>query len=137
MRTSLRCLVATLFCSCGAALALVAVTPRHVPPRLAIERPLTPREVAEALVAQTVTITLNGVNDTTIGTATITMPVLLGDTNGDRVVNSGDATETRGRAGQTVSATNFRSDVNTDGFLNSGDTIIVRNSSGTAVDTQP
>ena len=61
------------------------------------------------------------------------MGVLLGDTNGDRFVNAGDALQTRNRSGQTTDATNFRSDVNTDGFVNSGDTTVVRSRSGTAL----
>ena len=58
------------------------------------------------------------------------MGVLVGDTNGDRFVNAGDALQTRNRSGQATDATNFRSDVNTDGFVNSGDTLIVRANSG-------
>ena len=58
---------------------------------------------------------------------------LLGDTNGDRSVNAGDAIQTRNRAGQAVDSTNFRSDVNLDGFVNSGDTTVVRGQSGYSV----
>ena len=84
--------------------------------------------------AQTLVVSLTGVNDgTTTGTATVTMPVLVGDTNGDRSVNSGDSTETRSRSGQLAGANNFRSDVNTDGTINSGDAFIVRQNSGTIV----
>jgi hypothetical protein len=56
---------------------------------------------------------------------------LVGDTNGDRFVNSGDALQTRTRSGQAADATNFRSDANADGFVNSGDTTVVRAGSGT------
>ncbi len=59
------------------------------------------------------------------------MSVLVGDTNGDRIVNSGDALQTRNRSGQATDTTNFRSDVNTDGFVNSGDSTVVRSRSGT------
>jgi hypothetical protein len=61
------------------------------------------------------------------------MGVLLGDSNGDGFVNSGDAVQTRGRSGQAAGATNFRSDVNADGFINSGDTLSVRSRSGTSI----
>src|SRR5204862_1281945 len=61
----------------------------------------------------------------------VPMNVLMGDTNGDALVNAGDALQTRNRAGQVITATNFRSDVNADGFVNSGDTFIVRARSGT------
>ena len=59
--------------------------------------------------------------------------MLIGDTNGDRVVNAGDALQTRNRAGQATDGTNFRSDVNLDGFVNSGDTTAVRARSGNSV----
>ena len=65
--------------------------------------------------------------------ATITWGHLLGDTNGNAAVNSGDTVQTQGRSGQPVDGTNFRSDVNTDGALNSGDTTFVRARSGQAL----
>ena len=65
--------------------------------------------------------------------ATITWGHLLGDTNASTGVNSGDSVQTRGRSGQPVDGTNFRSDVNTDGSLNSGDTTFVRARSGQAL----
>jgi hypothetical protein len=84
--------------------------------------------------AQTLSIRLNAA-DNGASTADVLVPlsVLIGDTNGDRVVNGGDAIQTRARAGQGASETNFRSDVNTDGVVNGGDTISVRNRSGTAL----
>ena len=81
-------------------------------------------------------VTLVGVHDTmgsTLANTTVAMGLLRGDTNNDRVVNGGDALQTRSRAGQAADATNFRSDVNTDGFINSGDTLIVRAASGTTI----
>ncbi len=70
--------------------------------------------------AQTINVTLNNVNGST--NVTIPMRLLIGDTNGDGFVNSGDALQTRNRSGQATDATNFRSDVDADGFINSGDT---------------
>jgi hypothetical protein len=61
------------------------------------------------------------------------MSVLSGDSNGDRVVNSGDALQTRSRAGQVASVSNVRSELNLDGNINSGDTIFVRARSGTFI----
>jgi hypothetical protein len=61
------------------------------------------------------------------------MGVLVGDTNSDASVNSGDALQTRGRSGQTANGTNFRSDVNIDGAINGGDALIVRSRSGIAL----
>jgi hypothetical protein len=84
--------------------------------------------------AQTLSVRLNAA-DNGANTADVLVPlsVLVGDTNGDRVVNGGDAIQTRARAGQGASETNFRSDVNTDGTINSGDAIAVRSRSGTAL----
>ncbi len=79
-------------------------------------------------------ITLNGVNDgTTTGTATITMPVLVGDTNGNGAVNSTDIGQTKSQSGQPVTASNFREDVTADGNLNSSDISLVKSKSGTGL----
>ena len=91
-------------------------------------------DLAAVANAQTLGITLTNVtagSDT--GDVNIPMRVLLGDTNGDRFVNAGDALQTRNRSGQATDPTNFRSDVNIDGFVNSGDTTVVRSRSGTAL----
>ena len=61
------------------------------------------------------------------------MGVLIGDSNGDGVVNSGDATQVRSRAGQATAPTNFRWDLNVDGLINSGDAALVRNRSGNGI----
>jgi len=83
---------------------------------------------------QIVTIKLAGVNDgTTTADLSIPMGVVVGDTNGDGTVNSGDSQQTRNRSGQITNATNFRSDVNTDGTVNSGDSFIVRSRSGQGI----
>jgi hypothetical protein len=84
---------------------------------------------------QAVTVRLNNVSDTTgnVGNLSVTMRVLVGDTNGDGVVNSGDALQTRARSGQTPGAGTFRSDVNVDGTINVGDTTIVRTNSGNTI----
>ncbi len=79
----------------------------------------------------TVAVTLNGVNDgTTTGTATVRLPVLVGDTTGDSVVNSADATQARTNSGQVTDGNNFRTDVNADGTVNSADATLVRRNSG-------
>jgi hypothetical protein len=84
---------------------------------------------------QTLEVTLTNVSDSmSTGDVPIQLPVLLGDTTGDRFVNSGDVTQTKNRSGQTVTTTNFRSDVTTDGTINSGDALVVRGRSGTALD---
>ncbi len=83
---------------------------------------------------QTIMVTLTSVNDGThLGDVAIPMGILLGDTNGDRSVNTGDAPQTRNRSGQPTDATNFRSDVNSDGVINSGDSFIVKSRAGTSL----
>jgi hypothetical protein len=82
---------------------------------------------------QTVTVALSSVTDAysqVLPNTSVNASFLLGDTNGDRFVNGGDALQTRNRSGQGIDPTNFRSDVNVDGSLNSGDTLVVRNRSG-------
>jgi hypothetical protein len=84
--------------------------------------------------AQTITVTLFGINDgINIGDLPISIGMLVGDTNGDGKVNSGDAIQTRSRSGQQAGAANFRSDVNFDGTINGGDAIQVRARSGTSL----
>lgn len=85
---------------------------------------------------KTVTVTLNNVTDTLgNGNSSVqgSMSVLIGDTNGDRTVNSGDAIQTKNRSGQDTSAANAVWDVNTDGAVNAGDAFIVRRNSGTSL----
>jgi len=87
--------------------------------------------LADVASAQTAQITLGNVDDgTNARDVVIAFPVLVGDANGDKTVNSGDAQQTRNRSGQATDATNFRSDFNLDGTINSGDAIIVRSRSG-------
>jgi hypothetical protein len=84
--------------------------------------------------AQTIQVTLTGVsNGTTTGSVTVPMGVLLGDSNADRAVNTGDTQITRSRSGQLAGSANFRSDVNSDGTINSGDAMVVRTQSGTGL----
>jgi hypothetical protein len=83
--------------------------------------------------AQSVTISLANVNDllgNALANVSVPMAVLLGDSNGDRIVNSGDVQQTRNRSGQGTSAANFGTDYNLDGTINSGDATIVRSRSG-------
>ena len=86
--------------------------------------------------AQTIAVNLSNVTDEfsqVLANTAVNASFLLGDTNGDRSVNAGDALQTRNRAGQGADSTNFRSDVNLDGIVNSGDTAIMRARSGDAL----
>jgi hypothetical protein len=83
---------------------------------------------------QLATVTISNVNNgTSTSNVAIPLAVVVGDVNGDRTTNAGDATLTRARSGQTADNANFRSDVNTDGVVNSGDTSIVRGRSGQGI----
>jgi hypothetical protein len=76
---------------------------------------------------QRITVTLFNVNDGThTGNASVSMGILIGDVNGNATVNAADVAQTKGRLGQTVDGTNFRSDVNANGAINSGDVAIVK-----------
>ncbi|MDQ6654929.1 MAG: dockerin type I repeat-containing protein, partial [Verrucomicrobiota bacterium] len=84
--------------------------------------------------AQRTNIMLSNVKSgSNLGSITIPMGTLRGDTNGDGAVNVGDALQTRNRSGFATDATNFRSDVNLDGVINTGDSTVVRNQSGNSL----
>jgi len=57
--------------------------------------------------------------------------VLVGDINGNRLVNSTDTSLVQAQSGKEVSNSNFRTDVNVNGLINSTDTSIVQSKSGT------
>jgi hypothetical protein len=104
---------------------------------------------APVINANTMTVTLNGVpngqmlrvtlsgvaNSTgqTMPNTTIAMGTLLGDSNGDGTVNTGDALQTRNRSGGVADANTYRSDYNLDGAINTGDALIVRSRSGSTI----
>jgi PKD repeat protein len=84
---------------------------------------------------QVLTVTLNTVHDMAnhIGTITQQFDILVGDTNGDRTVNSADIIQTKAQSGRAVTQTNFREDLNADGSVNSADISLVKLKSGTAL----
>ena len=84
--------------------------------------------------AQTITVTLSGVNDGAYtGDVSFQMSVLLGDTTGDGAVNSSDISQTKLQSGQAVTASNFRQDVTVNGSINSSDISLVKSKSGTGL----
>jgi hypothetical protein len=89
---------------------------------------------------QYVTVTLNGLQDDygqTLGSASVVVGLLLGDTSGDGDVNSTDVSQTRFRSGQSLATGNFRSDVSLDAAINSTDVSMVKSRSGTALPALP
>jgi hypothetical protein len=83
---------------------------------------------------QRITVTLHNVNNgTTTGDVPVSMGVLVGDVNGNAVVNSSDVSLTKAQAGQPVTGSNFREDVNANGLINSVDVAQVKANVGTSL----
>jgi hypothetical protein len=83
---------------------------------------------------QRITVTLINVNDGThMGDVPASMGVLVGDVNGNAVVNASDVSLTKSQVGQTVTGSNFREDVNANGLINSVDVAQVKANVGTAL----
>jgi len=80
---------------------------------------------------QTINVTLFDVNGST--NVVIPMSVLIGDTNGNAVVNATDVALTKSQVGMAVSSSNFREDVNASGTISSMDVAIVKSDVGTAL----
>jgi hypothetical protein len=59
--------------------------------------------------------------------------LLLGDANGDRVVNPADRHLVKSLKGQHIDSTNFRSDVSSDGYIGSADVRLVEQQQGTSL----
>jgi hypothetical protein len=85
--------------------------------------------------AQYTNVTLTGVLDGGghAVNAAATLPLLIGDTTADKIVNSTDIAQTKSQSGQFVTITNFREDVTVDGNLNSTDIGLVKSKSGTGL----
>ena len=82
------------------------------------------------------TITANDVMDdrgNTLTSASVAMGLLLGDVNGDRVVDGTDLMIVRSYRGQHTNSTNYRSDVGNDGFINNSDVHVVTQQQGTSL----
>ena len=80
---------------------------------------------------QAIAITLSGVNNgTATADVTVHMRLLMGDTNGNGVVNASDVSQTKSRSGQATTSANFRSDVIANGTINVSDLAMVKSRSG-------
>ena len=83
---------------------------------------------------QRILVTLFGVNDGThMANVSVSMGVLVGDVNGNAVVNASDVSLTKSQVGQAVSGSNFREDVNANGLINSVDVAQVKANVGSAL----
>jgi hypothetical protein len=85
--------------------------------------------------AQYVTVGLSGVTVSggPVITASVSFGVLVGDTTGNRAVNSSDISQTQSQSGKAVTNDNYREDVTCNGLINSSDIIAVQSASGTAL----
>ena len=86
--------------------------------------------------AQKITTTLSNLTDAfsqALPNINVSMNVLLGDTNGNKAVNSTDVAQTKLQSGLPLSAANFRSDVTVSGTINSSDVTLVKSQSGAGV----
>ncbi|HEY2124847.1 MAG TPA: NF038122 family metalloprotease [Chthoniobacterales bacterium] len=81
--------------------------------------------------AQRLTLTVSSVNG--VGSASVTIGFLIGDTNGDGLVNAADIGQTKSQSGNAVTGSNFREDVTVDGLINASDVGLVKSKSGTAL----
>ena len=83
---------------------------------------------------QRITVTLSNVNDGIhVGNVPVSMGVLIGDVNGNAVVNASDVSLTKSQVGQAVSGSNFREDVNVNGTISATDVALVKSKVGTAL----
>ena len=88
------------------------------------------RQVADV---QKITVTLSGVTSSTsqvLADTAVSMNVLGGDVNADKVVDANDVSLVRAQVGQPLTSANFRNDVRTDGAINQGDARAVRGALG-------
>ena len=86
--------------------------------------------------AQKITVKLSGATDTSaqvLPDTSVSMNVLAGDTNGNKVVNATDILQTKLQSGASVTAANFREDVVVTGSINGSDVSLVKFHSGTSV----
>ena len=84
--------------------------------------------------AQRITVTLFNVNDGThMGNVPVSMGVLVGDVNGNAIVNASDVSLTKSQVGMPVTGSNFREDLNANGLINSVDVALVKSKVGTAL----
>jgi hypothetical protein len=73
---------------------------------------------------QRITVTLSNVTDSfaqVLPDQAVSVNMLIGDTNGNRTVNSSDIGQTKAQSGAPVTAANFRTDINASGTVNASD----------------
>jgi len=90
--------------------------------------------LSETCNAQYLILTLTNVHDdqgNTLPSAKVTAGLLLGDSNGDGVVDSADTDQIELDHGQTTNSDNFREDINSNGRIDAADLALVNSHLGT------
>lgn len=85
---------------------------------------------------QKITVTLSNITDNSaqvLPSTTVSMNVLVGDTNGNKIVNSSDIGQTKTQSGGAVTSANFRQDVTPNGTINASDIGLIKARSGQSV----
>jgi hypothetical protein len=85
---------------------------------------------------QQISVTLSGVTDSfnqTLPNTAVSMNMLIGDTTGNKTVNSADIGQTKAQSGAPVTGTNFRQDITPNGTINAADIGLVKSRSGFSV----
>jgi outer membrane protein assembly factor BamB len=83
--------------------------------------------------AQTIGVTLSSLTDQflqTLPDTAVHMSVLIGDVNGNGMVNATDVGAEKAQSGVPVSSANFRSDLNANGAITASDVAILKSHSG-------
>jgi hypothetical protein len=86
--------------------------------------------------AQHVTVTLTNLSDTagnTMGSLAATLGVLIGDVNGDGVVDGNDVAAVQAKTRQNPDSTNFKMDVDTTGVIDGNDVSTVQGHTRTSL----
>ena len=85
---------------------------------------------------QRIGITLSGVTDSfaqVLPDVTVSMNLLIGDTNGNKTVNATDVGQTKASSGTAVTSANFRQDVTPNGSITASDLGLVKSRAGATV----
>src|SRR4029077_19838700 len=85
---------------------------------------------------QKITVTLTNVSDGNghvLPQTSVSMNVLIGDVNGNKIVNASDVSLVKSQVGHAVTGSNFREDVNADGSLSSSDVALTKSDVGHGV----
>jgi len=92
--------------------------------------------VAHACDGSTITVTADSIADdqgNVLDSASVPMGLLLGDVNGDRVVNRSDTNAAQMHKGQKTVQQNFRYDVNANGHIEQADVTLIRQQQGNSL----